>query len=219
MAQPQCVDGIEFLSLSLEDKFLLQVLHAFRHSFRSWVRLSWLREIGNCIAIHQHDEAFWRRVIGRAGNAPLAKSIVAFTLGLVHRLFQSPIPAAIKCWTAEAMKGSLRTWLDVFAVDWAISDWPGSLNNLFLTKEFIPDRKLRMHYWRSRLLPKRSHASLGAVVATNMLNSFRFEAVRIGYLAYRGAAHLKDLAKLPRQWVRWKHALKASGRFNVDQTC
>jgi hypothetical protein len=212
MARQHCVDGVEFFSLSLEDKFLLHVLHAFRHSFRSWVRLSWILEIGKCIAIHQHDEAFWHRVIGRAGNARLSKSIVAFTLGLVHRLFQSPIPSAIKRWTADAMKGSLRTWLDVFAVDWAISDWPGSLNNLFLTKEFIPDRKLRMHYWRSRLLPRRSHASLGAVAATNMLNCFQFEAVRIGYLAYRGAAHLKDIANLPRQWVRWKRALKASGR-------
>jgi hypothetical protein len=218
IAQRQYVNGVELFSLSLEDKFLFHVLHAFRHSFRSWVRLSWLLEIGNCIANHQHDEAFWYRVIGRAGHARLAKSIVAFTLGLVHRLFQSPIPSAIKCWTADTMTGSLRTWLDVFAVDWAISDWPGSLKNLFLTEEFIPDRRLRMHYWRSRLLPRRSHASLGAVVATNTLNSIRLEAVRIGYLAYRGAAHLKDIANLPRQWVRWKHALKASGRLNVDQT-
>jgi Uncharacterised nucleotidyltransferase len=219
MAQRQCVNSVEFLSLSLEDKFLFHVLHAFRHSFRSWVRLSWLLEIGKCIANHQYDEAFWHRVIGRAGHARLAKSIVALTFGLVHRLFQSPMPSAIRCWTADAMTGSLCTWLDVFAVDWAISDWPGSLKNLFLTKEFIPDRKLRMHYWRSRLLPRRSHASLGAVVATNTLNVFRLEAARIGYLAYRGATHLKNIAKLPQEWVRWKHALKTSGRFNVDQTC
>jgi Uncharacterised nucleotidyltransferase len=210
-SQRQCVNDVEFLSLSPEDKFLLHVLHAFRHAFRSWVRVSWFLEIGKCIANHQSDEAFWCRVISRAGDTRLGKSIFAFTLGLVNRLFQSPIPPAINRWMADAMTGSLRAWLDFFGVDWAISDWPGSLNNLFLTKEFIPDRKLRMRYWRSRLIPRRSQASLGAVVATNTLSSFRLEALRIGYLACRGAAHLKDMGSLPRHWVRWKHAVRAKG--------
>jgi len=88
--------------------------------------------------------------------------------------------------------------------DWAISDWPGSLNNLFLIEEFIPDRRLRMRYLRSRLLPRRSQASLGAVEATDTINSFRLETARIRYLAYRGVVHLKDIASLPGRLIRWK---------------
>jgi hypothetical protein len=218
-AQRQCVNGVEFLSLSLEDKFLLQVLHAFRHSFRSWVRVSWLLEISNCIANRQQDDAFWYGVVGRTGDARLAKSIFAFILGLVHRLFQSPIPSPIKAWTADATTPSLRAWLDYFALDWAISDWPGSLNNLFLIQEFIPDRRLRMRYLRSRLLPRRSQASLGAVKATHTINSFRLEAARIRYLTYRGVVHLKDIASLPVRLIHWKRALEASRRLNFDPKC
>jgi hypothetical protein len=209
-AQPQSVHGAEFLSLSLEDKFLLHVLHAFRHSFRSWVRISWLLETSKCIGNHWEDNALWHRVIARAGDARLVKSIFAFTLGLANRLFQSPIPSPIQSWTAEAMTPPLRAWLDHFALDWAISDWPGSLNNLFLTQEFIPDQKLRMDYWRSRLLPRKSQTSLGEVVGTNPINFLRLQMSRVGYLAYRGAVHLKDIALLPRQWIRWKRALRVS---------
>jgi Uncharacterised nucleotidyltransferase len=217
--QRQCVNGVEFLSLSLEDKFLLHVLHAFRHSFRSWVRVSWLLEISNCIANHQQDEAFWYRVVGRAGDARLTKSIFTLILGLVNRLFQSPIPPPIKDWTADATTPSLRAWLDYFALEWAISDWPGSLNNLFLIKEFIPDRSLRMRYLRSRLLPRRPQASLGAVKATDTINSFRLEAARIRYLTYRGVVHLKDIASFPGRLIRWKRALEASRRLNFDPEC
>jgi hypothetical protein len=206
-AERQCVNGVVFLSLSLEDKFLLQVLHAFRHSFRSWVRLSWLLEISNCIANHQQDEAFWHRLIGRTSEASLAKSIFAFILGLVSRLFRTPLPSPIESWMADAMTVSLRVWLDYFALDWAVSDWPGSLSNLFLAEEFIPDRRLRMRYWRSRLLPRRSQASLGKIEATDVIHSFRLEAARIKYLTYRGLAHLKDIASLPRQLIRWKRSL------------
>jgi hypothetical protein len=109
------------------------------------------------------------------------------------------------------MTPPLRAWLDHFALDWAISDWPGSLNNLFLTQEFIPDQKLRMNYWRSRLLPRKSQTSLGEVVAANAINSLQLEMARIRYLAYRGTVHLKDIALLPRQWIRWKRALRVSG--------
>ncbi len=218
-AHRQCVNSVEFLSLSLEDKFLLQVLHAFRHSFRSWVRVSWLWEISNCVANYQQDEAFWYRVIGRAGGTRLAKSIFAFILGLVSRLFQSPIPSPIRSWTADATTPSLCAWLDYFAFDWAISDWPGSLSNLFLIEEFIPDRRLRMRYLKSRLLPRRSQVSLGALEAADTINSFRLEAARIRYLAYRGVAHLKDIASLPRRLIRWKRALEASRRLTFGPKC
>ena len=48
-AEPAVLHSVHFYSLSLEDKFLMQVLHLFRHSFRSWIRLSWLLEIATCI--------------------------------------------------------------------------------------------------------------------------------------------------------------------------
>lgn len=209
-AQPQNTDGVNYLGLTLEDKFLLQVLHAFRHSLRSWVRLSWIREIAHCSEKHVENTALWNSVMERAGSGRLTKSIFAFVLGLAERLFHSPIPPPLRRWTAEAMTPSLCTWLDHFGVDWAISDWPGSLNNLFLTAEFIPDPNLRKQYWRSRLFPRKAQTSLGPVAATRPDKFLRLLAARMRYVARRAAVHLKGIAALPRQQLRWRRALGSS---------
>jgi hypothetical protein len=215
-AHIQSVYGIDFLALSLADKFILQVFHAFRHSFRSWIRPSWLLEIGRCMELHQDDIALWACIIERAGHTRLTRHIFAFVLELVTRLFGMPIPAPLRCWTKETPSLAARAWLDAFAVDWAVSDWPGSLTNLFLAAEFIPDRSLRLQYCRSRLFPRKSHASMGAVATTSRKMFLKLQITRLSYLAHRAAIHLKNMATLPMQHLRWKRALymssKAPGR-------
>ena len=89
-----------------------------------------------------------RRVIQRANEDRLAKCIFAFVLGLADRLFDCRVPSIRLSWSLRASSPSMRTWLDHFSLDWAISDWPGSLNNLFFAPEFIPDRKRRLLYLR-----------------------------------------------------------------------
>lgn len=215
-AQQQKSHGVDQLSLSLEDKFLLQVLHLFRHAFRSWIRVSWLLEFAKCMEKHQQNEALWNRVIARAGGARLTRSIFAFVLGLVARFFYSPIPAPLAVWTASAMTPAMRAWLDHFSCDWTLSDWPGSLNNLFLTAEFIPDPSLRMRYWRSRLIPRRAQASLGSIVPATPQKFFQLQAARVRYLARRAAVHFTDIAALPRQQLLWKRALESSRRLGIN---
>jgi putative nucleotidyltransferase-like protein len=214
--RPGSYAGISYLGLSLEDKFLMQVFHAFRHSFRSWVRLSWIREIGHFLELHAENDALWHRGIARAGTSHLTKLVFAFVLGLTNRLFASPIPAPMQSWTADAMPFSLRVWLDHFAVEWAVADWPGSLNNLFLTEEFIPDRTQRLAYVRGRLLPKSSSTSIGSVAVNSGGMFFKLQATRLRYVTRRAAVHLKDIFRLPMQQVRWKRALQASRRSILD---
>jgi len=211
-AHLRSIYGIDFLTLSLADKFILQVSHAFLHSFRSWIRLSWLLEIGRCMELHQDDTTLWTQVIQRAGGARLTKYIFAFVLELVTRLFRTPIPVPLRCWTADAPSLAVRTWLNGFAVDWAVSDWPGSLTNLFLAAEFIPERKLRIQYLRSRLFPRKSHASVGVVSTTGRNMFLKLQTARLSYVAHRTAAHLKDIVSLPLQHLRWKRALYSSPR-------
>jgi hypothetical protein len=206
-AHVQSIYGIDFLALSLADKFILQVFHAFRHSFRSWIRPSWLLEIGRFMQLHQDDTSLWTRIIERAGSTGLTKCIFAFVLDLVTRLFRTPIPAQLQGWTKETTSLAVRVWLDAFAVDWAISDWPGSLTNLLLAAEFIPERRLRIQYCRSRLFPRKSHASMGAVVTSSGNMFLKLQTTRLSYLAHRAAVHLKDMASLPMQHLRWKLAL------------
>ena len=218
-ARPQTIYGVEHLSLCLEDKFLLQVLHAFRHSFRAWIRVSWLLEIARCMENHRENAVLWNRVIDRAGSDPLTKRVFAFVLGLVARLFHNPIPSPLHSWMDEAMTLSLRTWLDHFAIDWASSDWPGSLNNIFLAAEFIPDGRLRKQYWRNRLFPPKERASLGSIAAASPTKVFQLQVARLSYIAHRAALHLKELVDLPRQQFRWKRVLESSRRPGFDANC
>lgn len=215
----QTVFGLDYLALSLEDRFLLQVLHAFFHSFRSWIRISWLLEIATFLNKHQENAQLWDRLIARAGDTRLTKAIFAFVLGLVQRLFLTPIPPQLCSWVAEAATPRLRAWLDHFALEWAISDWPGSLNNLFLTSEFIPEAGLRRQYWRSRLFPRKTSASLGPVVASGPRKFFQWQIARLSYVAYRAAVHLKDIVALPLQQFRWTRALESTRRLKIDQSC
>lgn len=214
-AQLHTLDGIGFLALSLPDKFILQVLHVFRHSFRSWIRLSWLLEIARCMVLHQDDTALWIRIMERAGNTSLTKSIFGFVLQLATRLFHTPIPVPLQRGTTEASTSAVGAWLDAFAVDWAISDWPGSLTNLFVAAEFIPERKLRVQYFRSRLLPRKSHISLGPVATTGRSMYLRLQTARLGYVTQRTAVHLRDIFSLPVQHLRWRRAINVSSKTNV----
>src|SRR5262249_20353707 len=140
--------GISFTRLSLEDRFLLQVLHFYRHASRSWIRLSWLYEIAQCMVIHQENQNLWQKIILRAGNSTASRRLFALVLELIRRLFQSPIPHCLNVWSNAAMTTSLSVWLNQFSVEWALTDWPGGLTNLFLTQDFIPDKASRSLYLR-----------------------------------------------------------------------
>jgi hypothetical protein len=216
---PVTLYGVHFYGLSLEDKFLVQVFHAFRHSFRSWIRLSWLLEIGRCMELHEGNVALWERVIGRAGKNPLTKRIFVFVLGLTNHLFQSPIPGPLQTWSAEAVTPSMRAWIDHFSVAWGISDWPGSLNNLFLTPDFISGRKLRRQYLKSRLLPRKAQISIDPAARNSRSISLKLKSAQLRYVAHRTAAHLKDILCFPLEQIRWKRALAAARASALNSEC
>jgi hypothetical protein len=215
-ATPMSVSGISFNGLSLENRFLVQVLHAFRHSFRSWVRLSWLMEIARCIDLHHDDAALWSRLMERAGDELLTKRAFAFVLSLAHRLFESQIPPGIANWIAGGMTPSLIAWLDHFSENWALADWPGSLNNLFLASDFIADAGLRREYLMSRLFPKRERLTIEVRTGDQPARPFAWQIQRLKYVAHRTGVHLGDLIRLPLEQWRWQRAL-GSARAGVDQ--
>ena len=213
-AVPSSVGGVDFYAPSLADRFLGQVFHSFRHCSRSWIRLSWLMEIGRCMELHRDNVALWRDVVERAGGRLLTKRIFAFVLCLTNRLFRSQIPFPLRSWTAEGITPSMRAWLDHFSVSWAISEWPGNLSNLFLAPEFIPDETLRRKYLASRLLPQRKQMSIGTLAEEKRNKSVAWNFRRWQYLLRRSSAHCRDLFRLPLDRMRWKRALVAAGQHS-----
>ncbi len=208
-ATPMTLYGVKFYELSLPDRFLAQVLHAFRHSFRSWVRLSWLLEIARCMELHRENEALWDCVAERAGDGLLTKRAFAFVLSLVNRLFQSRIPPQLHSWAAEGMTSSLRAWLDHFSVNWAVSGCSGNLSNVLLAPDFIPDKNLRRRYWASRLLPTKAQLSIETMAGLRRKKPPTWHLQRWRYVLHRSTVHLKDLFRLPLHQLRWKRALLA----------
>jgi hypothetical protein len=209
-ARPMALRGIEFQGLSLEDRFLVQVLHVFRHTLRSWIRLSWLLEIGRCMEVHEENQEFWQKVIERAGEERLTRQVFALVLGMAERLFRIAIPPQMRFWTKETVTPSMRAWLDYFSVSWSISDWPGSLKNLFLAGDFIPDPRHRSEYIRSRLFPQKQQTTIGARATGEENMTFHWASARLQYLAHRSAVHLRDVASFPFAQIRWRKALRAA---------
>lgn len=214
-AIPMKISDIVFCGLPLETRFLAQVLHAFRHSFRSWLRLSWLMEIGHCMDLHHADDALWTRLLDQAGNSLLMKRIFAFILTLTHRLFDSQIPGKIADWDAEGMTPSLRVWLEHFSENWVLSDWPGSLSNLFVASDFITDPSLRNEYLRSRLIPKRERLTIETSSGEIPERPLVWQIRRWKYVVHRAGVHFADLVLLPLEQWRWQRAL-GSARAGLD---
>jgi len=210
--QTQFLYDVEFFSLSLEDKFLLQVLHAFRHASRSWLRVSWLLEIARFLQKHKESARLWSLLIERAGDSGLTRRVFALVLGLVHRLFHSPVPQPLRTWVAGATSASLEAWLEHFALEWSLSDWPGSLNNLFLADEFIPDPARRRQYLWSRFLPRMSQMSVASVSIREPMAYFKLQLRRAQYVAQRALLHGKDVCGFPLQQYRWKRTLYTAGK-------
>src|SRR5215475_7339654 len=115
--------GTWFSALSPADSFLNQVLHVFRHSMKSWIRLSWLLELGHCMELHRGDAELWQRVTGRAGQSELTKKAFAFVLGLVGCAFGAQTPKVLEQWLTGTDTARLRAWIEGFGLDWVITDW------------------------------------------------------------------------------------------------
>jgi hypothetical protein len=218
-ALPSTLCGVEFYALTLADRFLCQVLHLFRHAFRSWIRLSWLMEIGRCMELHGENTDLWTRVIERAGSRSLTKRIFAFVLSLTNRLFRYRIPSQIRSWASDGMSPSIRAWLDHFSEGWAIADWPGTLTNVFLAPDFIPDRKLRKEYLLSRLIPKQKNLSIGEPANQKKNKSLGWNFRRSQYLLHRSSVHCRDLFRLPLDEFRWRRALDDGRPISCELEC
>jgi hypothetical protein len=200
--------GIRFRALSLADRFICQIFHAFRHSFRSWVRLSWLLEIGRFIEIHRENAVLWGKVIDLSGSDTVTQRIFGFILQLANRLFKSAIPRELHAWTEPGITKSMRAWLDFFSEKWGLADWPGNLSNLFLASEFIPDRRLRHQYWASRLFPKQAVGAIKSLRGPQSAKPMLGNVQQWIYAANRSRVHLKDLLGLPANILRWRLALR-----------
>ena len=123
-------NGLTFPGQTDEDAFLLQVLHACRHLFTQWIRVSCLYEIGYFLHRRASDTELWSGIEQRAGESPVLREFVVIVTELAARLFAAPVPELIQSWGARIRPGP-RIWIEHYGRDWALCRLPVYEFNLF----------------------------------------------------------------------------------------
>lgn len=116
-------NGLTFSALSDEDAFLLQVLHACRHLFTQWIRMSCLFEIGYFLKRRASDQDLWSAVARRVQDNIIVREFAVIVVELVAQLFGAPVPQVIQDWAAR-IRPAARVWIENYARKWAFSELP-----------------------------------------------------------------------------------------------
>ncbi len=138
-----CGNDSAFPALSDADAFLLQVVHACRHIFTQWIRMSCLYEIGYFLHRRSLDMEMWSEIEQRVGNSEMLREFVVIVTEMSARIFGARIPQLVQGWGAEIRLGP-RAWIDHYSMDWAFSGlpvyefsyWPSSKLALFLHQQY-----------------------------------------------------------------------------------
>jgi hypothetical protein len=152
--------GLRFPVLSDEDALLLQLLHTFQHMLSYWAKLSWFLEIGRFMEKRSQGSLFWKQFSQRLEGAPQLAEFSTIALELSANVFSAPMPEVARHWR-QLLRPSARLWLDNYGHSWALGErpphkskvFPDSKLSLFISGEYIPDRRTRRDSLRYGLMP------------------------------------------------------------------
>ena len=206
------VHQVSFPALAADDRFTLQVTHAMKHLLGSWVRLSWLVEIGNFIDFHCDNADLWRSVITGAGDAPTVRNAFGLILSLTQMLFPRPIPRGLHAWCLETLPSRIAAWVSEFGARWAVSGLDGAKLTLFVHREFFDDPSSWNSYLASRIFPFGRRSSIGRVSTAVPGARIKARASQWLHSMRRAMFHTRELASLPLEAIRWKRAVRSVER-------
>jgi hypothetical protein len=152
--------GLTFQTLREEDAFLLQAVHAFRHTLEGWVRMSWLYEIGYFLNRRATDSSLWGRIERRVGGDCQLREMVVVIAELVAQFFRAPLPSTLRIW-AKDLRPAVRIWIQNYARTWIFggnrvdqfSLFPSAKLVLFLHQQYASDTGARRQLIWAHLLP------------------------------------------------------------------
>ena len=169
--------GLRFPVLSEEDTLLLQLLHAFQHLVSYWVKPSWLLEIGCFLEKRSRDSLFWKQFSQRLVGAPRLAEFSTIALELSAKVFSAPMPEVAQHWR-QFLRPSARLWLDNYGHSWALGErpphksklFPDSKLSLFISGEYIADRRVRRDSLRHGLMPWKTPGKQPSTVFAQVKN-------------------------------------------------
>jgi hypothetical protein len=213
--QYKVLDGVAFPALATDDMFSVQVHHAFNHLLGSWVRISWLLEIGHFLDVHYNDDDLWRSVIARTQRDPVAGNAFGLILCLTQTLFPRPIPCALDEWCLRSLPSRIKLWVSEFGIRTAISDLDGAKLTLFVHREFITDSHSWNAYLLKRIFPLHKQSSVGMVPMVAPGARIKARLSQWLHSMRRAVFHVREFVSLPVDAIRWKRALRSIDRPGV----
>jgi Uncharacterised nucleotidyltransferase len=232
LAEPRfSVDGgrtqrwqdLVFPTLTEEDAFLLQVIHAFNHILTGWVRMSWLYEIGYFLDQRARDSSLWLRVERRIGKDPLLREMMVVITEFSAQLFKAPVPATSRIWSGE-LRPAVRLWIQHYARVWVFGEnqvdritlFSVAKFVLFLHQQYLRDANARRHLMRSRLLPweqmfRRTRSMTGTSSANSGGRRQQLKRALIRVL-FHVTGGLRYLWEVP----RWRRLNKMTAHLNTS---
>jgi Uncharacterised nucleotidyltransferase len=204
----QQINGVRLACLSIEDTFVAQILHAFRHLLGSWIRVAWLFEIHSFIVRHAENEPLWSEINERTTADPELRNAFGLVLQLTNQLFPSPIPNVMREWCIDPLPGPLSQWVAEFGTRWALSDLSGSKLSLLVHREFIKDAVSRRSYVWRRMFPFAGKPTLGRVHSQDVKTPVSAKVAEGRFLARRALFHAASLCSFSIDAVRWARILR-----------
>lgn len=194
-------------ALSVEDMFLAQAQHIFRHVRSEWIRISWLLEFKQFMMSRRSDANFWqsiRTVIERDKDSALA-------LGAATRLAGSAFGELPVDQLAGSAVGQLPSpvalWLEHFGDSVLFADFPGS--KLYLILEQAMERNGASPMSRRRLFPTRLPAPIVAAPPRGFVQQLLAFASKASYFFFRLRFHIFATTHYFIESWRWKRLLKS----------
>lgn len=206
------LNGLSFPVLPTEQRFCLQVMHAFKHLLGFWVRVSWLFEIACFMDRHHDDPALWRAVSEQMGPDIKARNAFGLIISLAKTLFARQIPQQLDDWCLRSLPFRIEAWVTQFAWKTATSDLDGGKWTLFVHPEFIDHPKSWNSYVIGRLFPVRAALSRDTVITNHVGSRMNVQVSRWRHIMRRSIFHARTLFSLPLEAIRWKYAMRSLER-------
>jgi hypothetical protein len=213
--ESKTLHGLSFPTLPMEEMLCLQVMHAFNHLLGSWVRVSWLFEIGHFLDRHYADVDLWRAVVKRIGPDAKVRNAFGLVISLTTKLFPRRIPQLLEDCCLRSLSSRIEAWVTQFGLKTAISDLDGAKWTLFVHQEFVDHRDSWNSYVRERIFPVGRRSSIGTLKTADIGTRIRLKVSQWRHTLRRSMFHGRTLFSLPIEALRWKCALRSLERQRV----
>lgn len=199
------VRDVTFPVLAEEDRFVGQLLHAFRHFLKGWIRSSWLFEIASFIRAHSANQALWEKVC-KGHDPDKTAHACGLILLLCRQLLGTSIPERLQEGYIAPLPRHLSLWVELFGSRWAAADMEGSKLNLMIHEHFVPDPRSWRKQYASLLIPRRTPAvSLESCGQGETSASWRRRQAEIFFR--RASFHFSRNVEYALHSLRWHYAL------------